>query len=138
MKSIARRSIFLLLSCSAALAQGPATNGFRALQVDAGNIAGNIHSFQGVNGAPEPVMAGLPSLVRQYRELRISQVRTHDLMGPADLDSKFVFTNQELIDLIPDPAQRARVRTWLMRISLYCRIKLGSPAITGSGAPFTP
>ena len=109
MKSIARRSIFLLLSCSAALAQGPVTSGFRALQVDAGKIAGNIHSLQGVNGAPEPVMAGLPSLVRQYRDLHINQVRTHDLMGPAEIDSKYEFTNKNLAELIPDPAQRAGV-----------------------------
>jgi len=85
------------------------SNGFRTLQVDAGKIAGNIHSLLGVNGAPFPVMAGLPNLVRQYSDLRISQVRTHDLMGPADIDSKFVYTNQELTDLIPDPAQRAGV-----------------------------
>jgi hypothetical protein len=109
MKRVARRSVFLLLFCSAALAQGQATSGFRTLQVDAGKIVGNIHSFQGVNGAPAPVMAGFPSLVRQYRDLRVSQVRTHDLMGPTEIDSKFVYTNKYLTDLIPDSAQRAGV-----------------------------
>jgi len=108
-KGFARYFLILLLSSSAGLAQGISNNGFRALHVDAGKIVGNIHSFQGVNGAPEPVMAGLPSLVQQYRELRVSQVRTHDLMGPADIDSKFVYTNEELTDLITDPAQRAGV-----------------------------
>ncbi len=109
MENFARYFLILLLSSPAGLAQGLSNNGFRDLQVDAGKIAGNIHSFQGVNGAPEPVVAGLPSLVQQYRELHVSQVRTHDLMGPADIDSKFVYTNEELTDLIPDSAQRAGV-----------------------------
>ncbi len=109
MKRIVRCSVFLLLACSAALAQNPAHSGFRALQVDAGKIAGEIHSFQGMNGMPAPVMAGLPGLVRQYRELRVSQVRTHDVMGPTDIDAKFEFTNKDLAALIPDPVQRAGV-----------------------------
>ncbi len=109
MVNFARNFLILLLSSSTGLAQGLSNNGFRDLQVDVGKIAGNIHSFQGLNGAPLPVMAGLPNLVRQYRDLRISQVRTHDLMGPADIDSKFVYTNEELTDLIPDSAQRAGV-----------------------------
>lgn len=104
-----RDFLILLLSSSAGFAQGSSNNGFRALWVDAEKIDGNIHSFQGVNGAPFPVMAGLPNLVQQYRDVHISQVRTHDLMGPADIDSKFVYTNQELTDLIPDSRQRAAV-----------------------------
>jgi hypothetical protein len=27
-------------------------------------------------------MAGLPDLVKQYKELRVDRVRTHDFMGP--------------------------------------------------------
>ncbi len=104
-----RDFLILLLPGSAGWAQGLAKNGFRTLHVDAGKIVGNIRSLQGVNGAPAPVMAGLPNLVRQYRDLRISQVRTHDLMGPTKIDSKFVYTNGELTDLIPDPARRAEV-----------------------------
>ena len=54
-------------------------------------------------------MAGLPNLVQQYSDLHVSHVRTHDLMGPTDVDSKFEWTNKELTDLIPDSAQRAGV-----------------------------
>ncbi len=79
------------------------------MQVDAGKVIGQIRSYQGVNGPPTPVMAGLPNLVRQYRELRVDQVRTHDFMGPTEIDSKFEYTNKDLADLIPDSAQRAGV-----------------------------
>lgn len=104
-----RDFLILLLSSSAGVAQGLSKNGFRALRVDAGNRVGTLHSLQGVNGAPVPVMAGLPNLVRQYKDLSISQVRTHDSMGATDIDSKFVYTDQELTNLIPDPGQRAAV-----------------------------
>ncbi len=109
MKSIVRCSVFLLLACSSALSQTSAPSGFRALHVDAGKITGEIHSFQGMNGMPAPIMAGLPGLVRQFKELRVSMVRTHDVMGPTDIDAKFEFTNKNLADLIPGPVQRAGV-----------------------------
>ncbi len=54
-------------------------------------------------------MAGLPGLVRQYKDLRVDQVRTHDFMGPTEIDSKFEYTNKDLADLIPDSAERAGV-----------------------------
>lgn len=109
MKSLSRLFLFLLLSCLSAFAQTSASDGFRSLQVDAGKVIGEIRSFQGVNGPPTPVMAGLPNLVRQYKELRVDQVRTHDFMGPTDVDAKFVTTNGALVWLIPDSTQRAGV-----------------------------
>jgi hypothetical protein len=109
MKGLSRFFLLLLISCSAASAQVPATNGFRSLQVDAGKVIGEIHSFQGMNGMPAPVMTGLPGLVQQYKELRVSQVRTHDVMGPTDVDAKFDYKNGPLTWLIPDSAQRAGV-----------------------------
>ena len=72
-------------------------------------MIGEIHSFQGLNGPPTPVMAGLPDLVEQYKELRVGQVRTHDFMGPTEIDSKFDQDNSFLAWLIPDSAQRAGV-----------------------------
>lgn len=51
-------------------------------------------------------MAGLPTLTEQYKKLRIDQVRTHDSMGPGEIDSKFVFGNGDLTWLIPDNGQR--------------------------------
>jgi len=109
LKSLSRLFLFVLLSCLSASAQTSTNDGFRSLQVDAGKVMGEIRSFQGLNGQPTPVMAGLPNLVRQYRELRVDQVRTHDFMGPTEIDSKFEYTNKDLADLIPDSAERAGV-----------------------------
>jgi len=109
MKNLSRYFLLPLLLCSAALAQSPGNAGFRSLQVDAGKVMGEIHSFQGLNGPPTPVMAGLPNLVEQYKDLRVNQVRTHDFMGPTEIDSKFEYQDGNLTWLIPDSAERAGV-----------------------------
>jgi hypothetical protein len=109
MNSLSRFSLILLLSCSAAFAQSHAQEGFRALHVDAGKAIGEIRDFQGLNGQPTPVMAGLPNLTRQYGELHTSLVRTHDMMGPTDIDAKFDFKNVFLAWLIPEAAARQGV-----------------------------
>lgn len=98
-----------LLICAATFSLNPTNSGFRALHVDAGKVSGEIRSFQGLNGPPSPVMMGLPSLVPQYRGLRVNQVRTHDFMGPGEIDSHFDESNPLLAWLIPDPEQRAGV-----------------------------
>jgi hypothetical protein len=109
-KTLARLCFcLLLLLCTAAVAQDTSNSGFRSLNVDAGKVIGEIRSFQGLNGLPSPVMAGLPTLIQQYKDLRVNQVRTHDAMGPTEIDSQFVFGNGELAWLIPDNAQRAGV-----------------------------
>jgi hypothetical protein len=107
--SVTHSFVFLLLACSIAFAQSSTQTGFRTLQVDAGKVVGEIRTFQGVNGQPTPAMAGLPNLVRQYKELRIHLVRTHDFMGPTDVDAKFDLKNSDLAWLIPDDKQRAGV-----------------------------
>jgi len=99
----------MLLLCAAAFAQDAANSGFRSLHVDVSRVTGTIRSFQGLNGPPSPLMAGLPNLVRQYKDLRVNMVRTHDLMGPTELDSRFDATDALLAWLIPGPAQRAGV-----------------------------
>ncbi len=109
MKSFWRYCFCSLLLCVTASAQNNTNSRFRSLQVDAGRVIGEIRSFQGLNGPPSPVMAGLPTLVPQYRDLRIIQVRTHDYMGPTEIDSKFDQGNSFLTWLIPDSAQRAGV-----------------------------
>lgn len=109
MKTVLRYSFCLLMLVVAGFAQDTNHAGFRSLNVDAGKVIGEIRSFQGLNGLPSPVMAGLPSLVQQYKDLRVNQVRTHDAMGPTEIDSKFVFSNGELAWLISDDAQRAGV-----------------------------
>ncbi len=109
MKTALRCSACLLILVVAGFSQDAAHAGFRSLNVDAGKVVGEIRSFQGLNGLPSPVMAGLPSLVQQYKDLRVNQVRTHDSMGPSEVDTKFELGNGELIWLIPDNAQRAGV-----------------------------
>jgi xylan 1,4-beta-xylosidase len=109
MNVLSRYCLSLLLLSAAAFAQAGASVGFRTLHVDAGEVTGTIRSFQGLNGPPSPLMAGLPDLVRQYQDLRVNQVRTHDLMGPTEIDSKFEESNGLLTWLVPDSAQRAGV-----------------------------
>jgi xylan 1,4-beta-xylosidase len=91
----------------------PAVTGFgqdfRNLSVNASKDVGRIRSFQGVNGPPLPVMDGLPNLVEQYRDLHIDQVRTHDFMGPTEIDSRYRYREVNLVSLIPDPLQRMGV-----------------------------
>ena len=101
--------LFYLLLCKFAFSQDTANAGLRSLRIDAGRVIGEIKSFQGLNGPPSPVMAGLPNLVRQYKELRVNQVRTHDFMGPTEIDSQFTQSNALLTWLIPDSTQRAGV-----------------------------
>ncbi len=81
----------------------------RSLYVDAGKITGQIRSFQGVNGQPTPVMAGLPNLVEQYKDLRIGVVRTHDFIGPTEIDSIYSSADPMLAWLVPDDDQRAKL-----------------------------
>jgi xylan 1,4-beta-xylosidase len=109
MKRVSHSLLSLLILFVAGFAQDTTHAGYRSLQVDGGRVIGEIRSFQGLNGPPSPVMAGLPNLVEQYKDLRINQVRTHDAMGPSEIDSKFVLENGELAWLIPDKVQRAGV-----------------------------
>jgi xylan 1,4-beta-xylosidase len=109
MKYVSFLALLAAVSCSTVLSQNRAPEGFRDLQVDAGKVIGEIRSFQGLNGPPSPVMAGLPDLVDQYRDLRVNQVRTHDFMGPTDIDARFDYRNGPLAWLVPDFDQRARV-----------------------------
>src|SRR5262245_2096522 len=76
--------IFLLVALSAAA--GAQT---RTVQVDAGKITGAIRSFQGANAGPLPLSPLLPNVSRQYKEMRIDLVRTHDFFGPTDIDAKW-------------------------------------------------
>jgi xylan 1,4-beta-xylosidase len=109
MRILLRNFLCLLLLCAAGFTQDAPNRGFRSLRVDASNVIGEIRSFQGVNGPPSPLMTGLPNLVQQYKDLRVNQVRTHDFMGPTEIDSKFEQGNGLLAWLVPDSAQRASV-----------------------------
>jgi xylan 1,4-beta-xylosidase len=95
--------IFCVFASSVANAQS------RTISVDAGTVTGRIRSLQGVNGQPTPVLEGLPSLIEQYKDLRIDLVRTHDFMGPTEIDSIFMNQDPMLAWLVPNPEQRAKL-----------------------------
>src|SRR5579871_3364304 len=95
-----------LLVCWCAAGAGAAWGQARVFHVDASKVTGKIRSFQGVNGQPTPVMAGLPNLVEQYKDLHVNFVRTHDFMGPTELDSIFRDDDPLLKWLVPDNSQR--------------------------------
>jgi len=96
-----------LVVSTASFAQTGTQADFRALHVDAGKVIGTIRSFQGVNGAPYPIMKGFPNLVQQYKELHIDIVRTHDSMGPTDIAAQYSLQNPLLTWLVPDSEQRS-------------------------------
>jgi len=109
LSALSRWALSLLLVCVIADAQNTQNAGFHSVQVDAAKKIGRIRSLQGLNGPPTPEMAGLPNLVEQYKDLRVNQVRTHDYMGPTDIDAQFTENNPMLVWLIPDLPQRAGV-----------------------------
>ena len=109
MKRSTTAALASLLICAAGFAQTPADNQFRTLAVDAGKVMGAIRSFQAVNGQPTPVIAGLPNVVQQYREMRIDMVRTHDMMGPTDIDARFSLKDPGLTWLVPQLEQRSAI-----------------------------
>lgn len=106
MKSMISLSMLLCLAGVTGRAEDSVAVGYRAVQVDAGRVTGTIRDLQGLNGQPTPVLKGLPNLVRRYKELRTSLVRTHDMMGPADIDATFKFDNIWQVWLIPNDAIR--------------------------------
>ena len=109
MKKLFGTFFCIFIFCTVAFSQDTANSGFRSLHVDATKPIGEIRSFQGLNGSPSPIMAGLPDLVKQYRDLHVLQIRTHDVMGPTEIDSHFQLKDPLLAWLIPDDAQRAGV-----------------------------
>src|ERR1700758_3330519 len=82
---------------------------FREIHVDASKVKGTIRSFQGVNGTPTPIIDGLPDVTQQYKDLRIDMIRTHDTMGPTDVDAYYSTDNLLLAWLVPDAERRAKM-----------------------------
>jgi hypothetical protein len=54
MNRLTRCFLWLTLLSPAAFAQNPSTDDFRSPDVDASQVIGEIHSFQGLNGPPDP------------------------------------------------------------------------------------
>jgi xylan 1,4-beta-xylosidase len=82
---------------------------FREIHVDVSRVKGTIRSFQGVNGTPTPIMEDLPDVTQQYKDLRIDMVRTHDTMGPTDVDAYYSTDNLLLAWLVPEAGRRAKL-----------------------------
>ncbi len=99
--------VILILACTCIFAQN--NSQLREIHVDASQVEGTIRSFQGVNGVPTPIMAGLPDLTEQYKALHIDVIRTHDTMGPTDVSAQFSNDNPLLAWLVPDNSQRAKI-----------------------------
>jgi xylan 1,4-beta-xylosidase len=85
----------------------PAQN--RAVTVDAGKSTGQIKILSAVNGGPAPMREGLPNLVSQYRDFDINMVRTHDYMGPTDIDATWDLDGATLAWLVPDATIRHQI-----------------------------
>jgi xylan 1,4-beta-xylosidase len=106
-RSLAMKYALAFVALSTFILPAAAQN--RPLTVDAASVTGQIRPLEGVNGGPAPVLEGLPSLEKQYRKTLIDIVRTHDYMGPTEIDSQFDFDNQTLAWLVPDPEQRRKL-----------------------------
>jgi hypothetical protein len=99
-------AVAIVLAWSVLALAATSTGQLRSLHVDASKVTGRIRSFQGVDGPPTAVMEGLPDLVGQYKDLRIDMVRTHDFMGPTEIDSQYLNDDPLLTWLVPDTRQR--------------------------------
>lgn len=95
--------------CQTAKKQNSSEAKFREIHVDASKLKGAIRSFQGVNGTPTPIMEDLPDVTQQYKALRIDMIRTHDTMGPTDIDAYYSKDNLLLAWLVPDAERRAKL-----------------------------
>lgn len=65
----------------------PARPQTRKVSIDASNVTGTIRSLQGVNLGPLSSRPGGPDLSKQYKDIGVSFVRTHDFNGPTDIDA---------------------------------------------------
>src|SRR5262249_35879076 len=96
-------------SQTSAPAANPSASKFREIHVDASKVKGTIRSYQGVNGVPTPIMEGLPTLPKKYKELGIAVIRTHAPMGRPT----FLPTSHWIIPCSPGSYQtRSSVGDW--------------------------
>jgi len=109
-------------------------SGFRTVQVNAAEIVGAIRSLQGVNCGPCSPRPGLGDLSRQYRDLRIDLVRTHDLFGPVDIDAKW--TNPDRIArFVKADASKCVFPDWSAAFSAAARPRAPSPRLWRAASP---
>jgi alpha-N-arabinofuranosidase len=81
--------ILFLLIASLALATVPTVGSVAVEQatilVDAAEVTDTIHSLQGINAGPRRLDPQHSHLFRQYEDIGVDYVRTHDYYGPADM-----------------------------------------------------
>jgi xylan 1,4-beta-xylosidase len=77
----------------------------RTIRVDASREAGEIRSFQGVNGGPLEFRPKPADVTRLYRAVGIDMIRAHDYGGPVDIDAKW--SSQDPLATIGHPDPRA-------------------------------
>ncbi|MGP7795581.1 GH39 family glycosyl hydrolase [Sphingomonas sp. CLY1604] len=91
--TLGRRSLLGLMAGGAAISFAPrvaaASAAHKTLDVDVGSSKGRIRNLQGVNRGPIADWDH-PDLTKQYRELRVSMIRTHDFYGAFDIDSRYL------------------------------------------------
>lgn len=92
-------SLIILAGCSATGAGRSLPPG--SILVDASRVTGTIRSLQGVNLGPLHTQPALPDLTTQYRDLRVDTIRTHDFLGPTDIDSHPKDRGHDLV-IFPD------------------------------------
>jgi hypothetical protein len=99
--------------------------------VDAADVIGTIRSLQGINAGPRGG-ARQSHLLRQYRDIGVDYVRTHDYYGPADMHVIFP-------DLKADPDNENGVKSSLTNLYLalgtLVHTKVRAPA---DGYPESP
>ena len=66
----------------------PGSAQMRKVDVDAGKVTGKIRSLQGVSLGPLGSRPGSPDLSKQFKDVGIDLVRTHDFTGPTDIDAR--------------------------------------------------
>jgi len=94
---------FILLIANLRLTSMPAAGDTSVAQatiaVDASAVTGTIRSLQGINAGPRG-KDRQSHLFRQYEDIGVDYVRTHDYYGPADMHVLFPDGSTELAEVL--------------------------------------
>jgi len=82
----------------------PAPSQMRTLNVDAGKVIGVIRNLQGVDLGPlTPPDDGSRDLTKQYKDIGVSLIRTHDNDGPTH---RYRISEKENLDSVGETSSR--------------------------------
>lgn len=82
---IKKTDTFILIFINLMLLSTLAPAQMRKLTIDAGKVQGTIHTLQGVSRGPLSTRNDGIDLSKQYRDIGVQFVRTHDFHGPTDI-----------------------------------------------------